>query len=349
MNDLFDYRQDLDALRFTPGQKARIAEEAVSAARKETRRTRRPLRKTALIAAAAVLILAVGTAGASGALKSAVDAFSGIFGGGAAQTEIIDQIGRPIGASDTSCGVTITADAIIGDKYNAVIVYTLSRDDGEPLLPAGVTVRQLVLGGFGGASWAGGGSHGSAWFTDEDPADNAIQYVESVSADEALTHGTARARFQDLSYWDEAAGESVLLAEGRWDLKFQVDYEDTSVRLGGGETFTQGGMTFTVDGVSVSPVAVRVDYTVDSRVHWSDAPSGRESEADSREMERYLENVEILLTKTDGTVMDLSGAGGSISPRDGVTVCSKSTVLEEIVPLEEMAAISVGGVAYPIR
>lgn len=58
----------------------------------------------------------------------------------------------------------------------------------------------------------------------------------------------------------------------------------------------------------------RVDYTADSAVVWSDAPSGRQSDADRREMERYLENVEILLTRTDGTVLDLSSAGGSISP-----------------------------------
>ena len=44
-------------------------------------------------------------------LKSAAEAFAPIFGGSAAQTEIIDKIGYPIGASDTDHGVTITADA----------------------------------------------------------------------------------------------------------------------------------------------------------------------------------------------------------------------------------------------
>ena len=36
-------------------------------------------------------------------------------------------------------------------------------------------------------------------------------------------------------------------------------------------------------------------------------------------MQRYFENVEILLTKTDGTVTDMSNAGGSIKPENGVT------------------------------
>lgn len=46
------------------------------------------------------------------------DAFAGLFGGGPAETEIIDRIGCPIGASATSNGVTITADAIMGDTHS---------------------------------------------------------------------------------------------------------------------------------------------------------------------------------------------------------------------------------------
>ena len=107
-------------------------------------------------------------------------------------------------------------------------------------------------------------------------------------------------------------------------------------------------MTFTVDSISVSPVAVKVDYTVDSEAVWINASSGKQSPEDSRQMQRYLENVEILLTKTDGTIIDLSNTGGSIKPGNGVTVCSKSQVLEEILPLEELESISVGGVVYPI-
>ena len=58
--------------------------------------------------------------------------------------------------------------------------------------------------------------------------------------------------------------------------------------------------------------------------------------------------MEILLTKTDGTVLDLSNSGGSISPKDGASVCTKGEVLTEILPLEEMASLSVGGVTYEI-
>ena len=348
MSELFEYQRAMDGLRYTDEQKNILAQQALRAAEQAAPRRRKPVWRTALIAAAMAAVLVVG-AGATGVLKSAADALSPIFGGSAAQTEVIDKIGRPIGASATDNGVTISADAIIGDAYNAPIVYTIRRDDGTPLLPEGANEKGLLMGGFGG-TWlkVTGGSHGSAWFVDEVPGDDSIQLVQTISADVPIFKHTATAEFQDLQGWDEASGESGTLIEGHWKFRFDVDYEDSSVTLGGGETFTQNGMTFTVDSVSVSPIAVRAAYTVDSKVQWSDAPSGRESEEDSRQMERYFESVEILLTKKDGTVIDMSSSGGGIRPNHGVTVCDKGGVFDEIIPLEELESISVGGIVYPI-
>lgn len=349
MDNLFEYRRDMDALRFTQEQKAALAAQAARTAAGERKpvRRHRPVGRMALVAAALAAVLVVG-AGATGALKSAAEAFSGIFGGGAAQTEVLDKIGRPIGAGDTSGGVTITADAIIGDEYNAAIVYTIRRDDGTALLPAGTEEAMLLVGGTGGTDLnILGGSHGSSWFVDEDPADDTMQMVQTISADKPIIGTTATAEFDGLYRWDETAGKPVPVVEGHWKFRFDVNYEDSSVTLDG-KAFQQDGMTFAVDSISVSPVAVKVNYTVDSEVVWSNAPSGKQSAEDSRQVQRYLGNVEILLTKTDGTVIDLSASGGSIKPQDGTAVCSKGQVLDEIIPLAELESISVGGVVYPI-
>ena len=48
------------------------------------------------------------------------------------------------------------------------------------------------------------------------------------------------------------------------------------------------------------------------------------------------------------TVFPSSNAGGSIGPEDGVTVCSKGEVFSEVLPMEDMASISVGGVVYDL-
>ena len=99
MNSSFEYQESLNSLHFTEEEKAAIARRAAEAARKQTRPARRPVRRIALIAAAAVLVLAVGTAGATGILRSAAEVFSPLFGGAPAQTEIIDKIGYPVGAA----------------------------------------------------------------------------------------------------------------------------------------------------------------------------------------------------------------------------------------------------------
>lgn len=352
MNSQFEYQESLNSLRFTDEQKEAIARRAAEAARQQTRQARpahrRPVRRMALVAAAAVLVLAMGTAGATGILKSAAEAFAPIFGTSAAQTEIIDKIGYPVGASDTAGGITITADAVMGDRYNAAIIFTITRDDGTALLPEGTQDDMLLVRGGGADLNILGGTHGGSWFVDEDPTDNTVQLIQTVSADVPINDCTATAQFDDLWRWDAESGEAVPFAEGTWKLRFDVRYEDASVTLGGGETFTQDGLTFTIDAITLSPVAVKVDYTVDKEVVWSNHESGRQSDEDAEQMARYMENVEILLNRTDGTTLDLSNAGGSISPQDGVTVCSKSTVFSEILPLEDLASISVGGVVFPI-
>ena len=349
MSDLFDYKKEMSQLRFTENQKKALAEAAASAAGKTAKR-RRPVFRTALIAAVMAVALAVGSS-AAGILPEPIDVFAPLFGGAVAQTEVIDKIGRPIGASDSDGGITITADAIMGDRYNAVIVYTLSRDDGQPFLPEGVTPQQLMVGGFSGMDWIQGGAHGSAGFTAgqgrHGASNSSVQYVEKVSTDRPMSGGTATAEFQDLSYFD-AAGDIQVLYNGHWKFRFDVDFEDCGVYLGSGETFSQDGLTFTIDQVMVSPIAVQTAYTADDEVVWSDAPSGRQDPEDARQTQRYLENVEILLTKTDGTVIDLSNSGGSIHPENGISHCTKGQVLDEIVPLEELESVSVGGVTYEI-
>ena len=44
----------------------------------------------------------------------------------------------------------------------------------------------------------------------------------------------------------------------------------------------------------------------------------------------------------------MSNSGGGIRPGHGVTVCDKGEIFEEIIPLEELENISVGGIVYPI-
>ena len=197
MNSQFEYKDAMHTLRYTDAQKALLAERAAQAARQTERHAHRPLLRTALIAACLTAALAV-TAGAAGVLKSAAEAFAPIFGGSAAQTEIIDKIGYPVGASDTDNGVTITADAVLGDRYNAAIVFTITRDDGTALLPAGAEDAMLLVRGGGVDLDILGGTHGGSWFVDEDPTDDTVQLIQTVSSDVPINDCSATAKLEDL-------------------------------------------------------------------------------------------------------------------------------------------------------
>lgn len=359
MNDLFEYKQTMNALQFTPEQKEALAEAAASAAQGQKTRKRRPVLRTALIAAALVVVLAVG-AGASGVLRTAVETFAPTLGGSVAQTEVIEKIGHPIGASDTDAGLTITADAIIGDQYNACIIYTITRDDGaifdyEPnewgALPLTCMDGWIDIEGVH-ADEDHVGYHGICGFIDQVPGDNAIQYIQKISSDLPLNTGVATATFRDIYAHEDLDEGETLLAKGKWKLRFDMAYEDSAVYLGNGETFSQEGLNFTIDEISVSPIAVRVAYTVDSVMYYSGRlENGCIPEEEERDSARYMENIEMLLTKTDGTVVDLvSLTGGSIIPNEEGTAshCIRSGVLDEIIPLEEMASIRFGGIVYDI-
>ena len=360
-NDNKEYTEAMAGLQFSDEAKARMVQNLLDAQEKATDNVvampggrKRRLPRIAAVGVAAAVVLTVG-ASATGVLKTASEAFQGVFGP-TADTEIIDQIGRPVGASDTSGGVTVTADAIIGDKYHYAITYSIVKDDGTAfdidltntvgngVLPLTFEESDCTLSGYLG------GTHGGSYFFDADPADNAIQYVETREISDGEVRGhTVRAKFKDLCVYDDEMNR-VLLAEGDWSFKFNLDFEDTSVSLPAGQTFDLNGMTATIDEITLSPLALRVDYTVDSEVQWDEnAQSGKQSDHDSEQMNRYFESVQILVNKADGTSLDLSLAGGSISPEGGKTICQKGEIFSEIIPLEDIVSVTVQGIDIPVQ
>lgn len=359
-NDNREYTDALDGLRFSDEAKARMVDNLLGAAAQqqpEQRKTRKRvfrLPRIAAVGVAAALVVGIG-AGATGVFKTAGEAFSGVFGP-TADTEIIDQIGRPVGASDTSNGVTITADAIIGDKYHYAVTYSIVKDDGTPfdidlsktvgdgVLPLTFAEEDTTLSGYFG------GTHGGSYFYDADPADAAIQYVETREVSDGDVQGrTIKAKFSDLCAFDEDMNRTVV-AEGDWSFKFNLDFEDTSVQLPAGQVIDLNGMKATINEITLSPLALRVDYTVDSEVQWDEnAQSGKQSDHDRAQMEKYFDDLQIVVNKADGTSLDMSYAGGSIKPEGGKTVCQKGDMFSEIIPLEDVVSLTIGGVEIPVQ
>lgn len=347
MENLSEYCREMDALRFTSGQKARLTAAVSAAAEKGEHAARRPMRR---VAAAAVVLAAVFAVGGGAAAAGLVgDFFAPVFG--TSHTEVVNRIGRPIGAGATDNGVTVTADAIIGDRYNACVVYTIRRADGSPLeLPEGVPASKLYFEQNSFTLRGAASSHGSSWFTESESDGNAVQYVETISTDDSMNLGRVRVNFHNLKYADPEAGKEVTLCGGDWTFEFDGSYEDSAVVLSAGETFTQDGIDFTITGVSVSPVGLHVEYEADGEADLTrdSGGNGRESPRMKETTDRYLQNIPVVLTKKDGSTLDLTDFGGSIKPAGGKTACVKSGVFREIVPIEDIRSVSVGGTEIPV-
>lgn len=362
-NDNKMYNSALDELRFSDEAKSRMVDRLMAAAEQPEQpvaihRVRR-FPRIAAVGVAAALVLSIG-AGATGVFKSASDAFAGVFGP-TADTEIIDQIGHPIGASDTAGGVTVTADAILFDGYNYLISYTLEKEDGSAfdctknpdtgLYDLYWKRSDSTIGrGVDGAS-------GSSYFYDENPSDNAIQYVETMSYNDAVqTGGTVKITLHDLQEFSNDGTESTLV-KGTWSLKFKLDAGNSAVELPAGQNIDVNGRSAAVDTIVISPIGYHVVYTVDGEATFDtlydengeEIPqeNGREPAGVCSTWESYA--AKLLVTKTDGTVLDFSDCGGSMDPHDGNTVCTRQGTFDTILPLDEVASVTIGDTTIPVK
>lgn len=334
------YRESMNELRFSPQQKQEMIDQLMNQSVRPPRGRAIPLRRICALGAAAALAgaLCLGAA-ASGALKPAAQAFGAVFGTAPAQTEIIDRIGRPLDARATVNGVTVQADAIIGDTYSYAIVYSIYREDGQPITadpdPNRDGALSLRFGDWDTDVGHMGGMHGTAWFFDEDPADNAVQFVQLLTADAPLEPGTATVHLTDLK---QGIGEdAALLAEGSWELRFDFAFEDSSLELPGGQSFTVNGASAVLNSVAVSPLSLRIDYTVETGL------SSSSGTADSAPTPQP-----VFLTLTDGSRIDLTGFGGGVRPEGDSLRCELSGVFDQILPLDTIESITIGEVTLPV-
>lgn len=359
-NDNREYKNALDELHFSEEAKNRMVERLMEREEQPAPRRVRRFPRIAAVGVAAALVLSIG-AGASGVLKSASEVFAGVFGP-TADTEIIDQIGRPIGASDTSNGVTVTADAILFDGYNYLISYTLEKDDGSAF-----DCTKNPDTGLYDLYWKRSdstigrgvdGATGSSYFYDENPSDNAIQYVETMSYNDAVqTGGTVKITLGDLCVLNSENGEPTTIAKGAWRLKFQLEAGNSAVELPAGQNIDVNGRSAAVDTIVLSPIGYHVVYTVDGEATFDtlydengeEIPqeSGREPAGVCSTWESYA--AKLLITKTDGTVLDFSDFGGSMDPHDGKTVCTRQGTFDTVIPLDDIASVTIGGVSIPIE
>lgn len=322
------------------------------------RKVRRPRFRFAAAAAAVAAMVALGGAAYAAVGGISVEqALDQLFNGAPAETEVIDAIGRPIGASVTSNGVTITADAVIGDASTYTVIYSIVRDDGEPFdIPADAAWGDKLPLGFADCTSdlffaRNGGSYGGSWFYDADPSNPSIQYVDQRSVQpedmRSITGETLVATMRDLMIYGDD-GERTLLAQGSWKLRFKLEYGDSSVELPAGSWFDLNGMQAQVEALSISPVSLDLAYAVAEELRISENENGRMSGENSEALDRFLYPGVITVSFKDGTAMQLEDYSGGTSYDNGMTHCRKNIIFDRVVDVDQVASIQIGDTVIPV-
>lgn len=372
---LDSYTASMDGLHFSDEAKARMAEglRAAAAAKgaeknvqpkapaevlimSERRPGRRRTRRWPRVAAGLALALVLGGGGtvavAAGVLPNPADVLSDVFGGAPAQTELLNEVGRPIGASATSNGVTVTAEAVAGDRFNYAVAYSIEFEDSAAL--EGIEFHEggtltYVGDAFLRVDGAMSGG-GLARLYDADPGDNTLQLVQVMGVqtwnDAGIVGRTARFSMSKLEIFTDE-GEFKTLAAGDWNLKFEMNYVDTTVDLPASQTTTWQGSDVTIDAVTVSSVGVTVDYTIERQIG-DLGPSGRLSDEAQAKQDAVL-GLPVTVTFADGTTFDATNANTHAEEQnDGTSAVTKTVTYDRIIAADDILSVIVGDVEIPV-
>lgn len=369
-----DYRHALEHISFTDNAKqhmansiaqsvassdAATAQSNFNGTRRKPRIARHPVRTVARIAAVtAVLGIVIGGAGtamATGVLPLPSDMLSDIFDGPASQTEIIDRIGRPVGASCSNNGVTVTADAIMGDKDMVTIAYTLTFDDPAALKKLSEPGENgTIAGSVDGNVYVDGehGGQGQSWLIDKNPNDSSIQYFAQFSVESpGLMGRTVRTHINSLVV--PRAGKELpeykKILTGPWDLKFQLNYEDTSVTIPAPKLVNFNGTKATIQEATVSCVGVSVRYNIDRSIE-HDNNSGKMSQNMEESMDA-VGNIPLIVTFKDGHVEDATSHSGYFANKldNGTTDVHKTWPFSQVCDTDKIASVQIGDTVIPMN
>lgn len=369
-----DYRHALEHISFTDNAKqhmansiaqsvassdAATAQSNFNGTRRKPRIARHPVRTVARIAAVtavlAIVIGGAGTAMATGVLPLPSDMLSDIFDGPASQTEIIDRIGRPVGASCSNHGVTVTADAIMGDKDMVTIAYTLTFDDPAALKKLSEPGENgTIAGSVDGNVYVDGehGGQGQSWLIDKNPNDSSIHYFAQFSVESpGLMGRTVRTHINSLVV--PRAGKELpeykKILTGPWDLKFQLNYEDTSVTIPAPKSVNFNGTKATIQEATVSCVGVSVRYNIDRSIE-HDNNSGKMSQNMEESMDA-VGNIPLIVTFKDGHVEDATSHSGYFANKldNGTTDVHKTWPFSQVCDTDKIASVQIGDTVIPMN
>lgn len=286
-------------------------------------------KRFAAIAACVAILMGV-TLTAEAANGSVSNFFAPLFG--FAQAEIVDAIGHPIGASVSADGYILTAEAVIGDRYNVAVVYTLKREDGQPI------ADHLYFADWDTniLSMTSGGSGTLSGIVDGENPDQ-ITFIETWSGSGPLFGRYVRVSFSNLSIYQEGE-DGLVVANGPWDLNYTLRYEDStkSVPVDHLKVIAEDGRKYQVNKILLSPVGLHIQGLYFDPV-W--------------EEQKALKNFKVSIRKENGEIIPLENTTGgySFSQNDTSADIRFEAMFREPIPLDEIESLIICNKEVPIR
>lgn len=254
--------------------------------------------------------------------------FAPLFG--FAQAEIVDTIGHPIGASASADGYILTAEAMVGDRYNVAVIYTLKREDGQPI------TDNLYFQDWETDILSGTGGGGSLYPISDEENPGQITFVELWSGTRSLFGRYVTVSFSNLSIYD--GEEDHIIADGPWELNYTVRYKDstTSVPVDPLQVVTEEERTYQVNEILLSPIGIHMQGIYFDPV-WGE--------------QNTLKDLKVSIRKKNGEIITFENAGGGCSFAQNAPSAKIhfEAMFQEPVPLDEMESLIICNAEIPIQ
>ena len=252
---------------------------------------------------------------------------------GGAQTELVDKIGVPIGAEVIVGDYKLSADAIVGDKYNFAIVYSLVRTDGQPL------VENLCFEDYSNTYRAGSGGGVLSHTLSEDGV--TLHIVDQWTSGNMFLKRNAKVSFNNLVQYSEEDQEYYPIQEGCWELQFVIRYEDTTKEIPV-KPFTitdENGAQYEIKNIEISPVGIHFDMTAPNNYH--------EDEVIPPPYQHFTLSVEL----TDGTIIPVEDwfMGSHGNTNDSILEADFSALFDTPIPLEDIKNLIICDTVLPVK
>ena len=221
---------------------------------------------------------------------------------GSSQTELTDQIGRPVNASVEIGDYILSAEAVIGDRYHLAMVYSLKRADGQ-VVPE--NLRFDTFGYLDSSHW-GIGSGGSSGSYSPSQDHKTLYIIEKVTIRNPIffLNRNVEINFSDL-YFVEGEEHRPYM-DGQWTLRFTLRYPDTSRVINAKKLpiTTEEGHLYTIRRIILSDIGIHIDMT---------GPNGPVTWPPSPESTSMWTDFHVALELKDGSIIDLKNRnlGGS--------------------------------------